>query len=90
MTCAFADHTQEVVGSAAVSELAFNSELKYLIVRLASDSRVALEALAPDMGKLKAVAPPRDQLFGIIVTCATGVHHGAIYWISCRLFNPCF
>lgn len=63
---------QELVGGAPVSELAFNSELRYLIVRLASGSRKELEGLAPDMGKLKALAPPSDQVFGYVVTAATG------------------
>ena len=64
--------TQELVGGAPVAELAFNSELRYLLVVLASDTRKALESLQPDMGKLKALAPPPDTLLGYIVTTVTG------------------
>ncbi len=63
---------QELVGGAAVEKLAFNSELRYLLVVLASDTRKALESLQPDMGKLKAFAPPPETLLGYIVTTATG------------------
>ena len=63
---------QELVGGAAVAELAFNSELRYLLVVLASDTRKALESLQPDMGKLKALAPPPETLLGYIVTTVTG------------------
>ena len=60
------------MGGAAVAELAFNSELRYLLVVLASDTRKALESLQPDMGKLKALAPPPDTLLGYILTTVTG------------------
>jgi hypothetical protein len=76
---------QELVSGAAVAELAFNSELRYLLVRLASDSRKALETIQPNMGKLKSVAPPPEQVFGYIVTTATG----AALALSFKSVQPC-
>jgi hypothetical protein len=77
---------QELVSGAAVAELAFNSELRYLLVRLAADSRKALEDIQPDLGKLKAAAPPPEQVFGYIVTTATGalLHHERCTCIAIR------
>lgn len=63
---------QAVVGSAAVSEVVFNAALKYLLIRLASGSRRHLEAIAPDMQRLRPLQKDGDPVFGVIVTTAAG------------------
>ncbi len=63
---------QAVVGSAAVSEVVFNAALKYLLIRLASGSRRHLEAIAPDMQRLRPLQKGGDPVFGVIVTTAAG------------------
>lgn len=60
-----------LTGEAAVSEVAYNRELRYLIIRLASNSRKELEALSPDVAKLKQLAPTGDPIFGFVATTAT-------------------
>ena len=58
-------------------------------MRLKSNSRKALEAIQPNVGKLKSVAPPAEQVFGYIVTTATGELQLACF-AGITLAAPCF
>lgn len=63
---------QLAVGGTAVSDVGYNAQLKYLLIRLASGSRQALEALEPDIQGLRALQKGSEPVFGIIVTTAAG------------------